>query len=812
MKMAAERTTPPLPTPGVEPSSTPFPDPDPRDSVSIPDEDDFPMEESPVVATAALPAEALPQGALEPSEWAELLDALIMVHATRACTVCEDYARHVGEARRCGHLRELEYLGLAESSLRTELQGTARRAELLEAELNGMHAAVDMVLADARREARELSADLARVRSERRTMRERIRGLEAEAEEREEELKRLLLQRRRAFPQSDRAFARLPSRPVGGGAPSDSSVLESPATAPTPLPATTIPAPEPDTLPRSRFPGNLGVYMPSRHVQPPAAPEPSTRRPSSAGPEPGPATWTRQRPPTPPAPELELSQAEAELNGLRSMAAWNGTRSEEEDEYLAQCEEEAAEMKQQCDQRKASKRKGKRKAAPASTPDTPAPSPRLATAAPAVAPAVTPRATTEPVKGPVNTPTAAGPYHSYSAAARSFRPVAPMGPAPVQTAPAPTSSLAPRLGPARLPFLPRARTPPRPTTPGRWVLIRGEHWVNEDRPEHYSLWRLLSDRDIASLMSPERRWEVGPANEQQRVLIESARLLNPGSRSRLMGELIDYELLHQDGAVNAGNHPVMSANQLSPAIRRGARGEYNLLDLAVQRFMTVLRARTKGKPRLARLANTIRTVFSTPGRYEELVQSIDPHASADGTGDPVQHMHFGPETDWDPPAGGEVDEREAVVYLWGTLQMPRWLVRLVFEPYYGRLARHAAAMAAWREVREAPGASAPTQAWMRGLTDQAVRFSLARLTAVEYPVGPLRFLGAEGHMRWPVEVNITTDVSITTNSADVELDVSWMPEDVADRFLAAYHRRLVAQGMEDAPADAEMEDNPPGLS
>ncbi|KAG8722644.1 hypothetical protein FRC08_016029 [Ceratobasidium sp. 394] len=209
----------------------------------------------------------------------------------------------------------------------------------------------------------------------------------------------------------------------------------------------------------------------------------------------------------------------------------------------------------------------------------------------------------------------------------------------------------------------------------------------------------------------------------------------------------------------------------------------------------------------------MRAVFSTPGQYEELIWAIDAHAPADGTGDLVQHMRFGPETNWDPPVAGEVDEHEAGTYLWGTLHMLCWLVRLAFEPYYGRLARHAAAMAMWREVREAPGASESTQAWMRGLTDQVVMFSLARRTMVDYPVGPLRFLGAEGHMRWPVEVNITTNTSITTNSADVELDVSWMPDAMAERFLAAYHQRLVAQGVANpTPANAEMEDNPLGLS
>ncbi|KAG8711343.1 hypothetical protein FRC08_016002 [Ceratobasidium sp. 394] len=802
--MAAERTTPPSPTPGVELGSTPYPDPDPRDTVSIPDEDDLMATDPPVAATAEVPAEALPMGAPEPSEWAELPDAPVMVHASRACDSCEEYARHVEEARKCGHLRELEYLGMTEGALRAEAREAARRAELLEAELSGMRAAVAIMAENARREVCDLSDDLARVRSERRALRERVEGLVADAKEREEELKRLLLDRHRSVPREERPVARLPLRTVGRGVPSESSFTESPATAPRSLPPATPEAPEPTITPRSRFPGHLGVYMPSRHVQTPRTPDPPARQPS-----PGPATWTRQRPPTPPAPELDLSQAEAELNGLRSMAAWNGTLSDEEADWYAMCEEEAEEEKRERE-RKAAKKKGKRKAAPATTTtSTPAPAHRQRTGSP-IAVATTPRQTTGPRRGPVNTPPAATPY-SYSAATRGTQwgPRLSAPPATGSNATAPTASLAPRIGPPRFPAPPRAHAPPRPTAPGRWALIRGEHWVDEDRPEHYSLWRLLSDRDITSLMSLERRWEVGPANEQQRVLIESARLLNQGSRSRLMGELIDYELSHQDGAANAGNHPIMGANQLSPAVRRGARGEYNLLDLAIQRFTTILRARSKGKPGSGRLVNAMRAVFSTPGRYEELVRAIDPHAPADGTGDPVQHMRFGPETDWEPPANGEINEREAVVYLWGTIQMPRWLVRLAFEPYYGRLARHAVAMAAWHEVRDEPGLTGSTLAWMRGLTDQAVRFSLARRTGVEYRVGPLRFQDASGRMRWPLAADVTTDTSVTTNSATLELDVSWMPEDVATRFLTAYHARLVAQGLAtSAPADEDMEDDP----
>jgi hypothetical protein len=63
--------------------------------------------------------------------------------------------------------------------------------------------------------------------------------------------------------------------------------------------------------------------------------------------------------------------------------------------------------------------------------------------------------------------------------------------------------------------------PPRPTCPGDWYLLRGEHWLLYDRERGLNVyWTSMNDEAIQSATSHEHLYRVGLINSQQWGLLE----------------------------------------------------------------------------------------------------------------------------------------------------------------------------------------------------------------------------------------------------------------------------------------------------
>lgn len=217
--------------------------------------------------------------------------------------------------------------------------------------------------------------------------------------------------------------------------------------------------------------------------------------------------------------------------------------------------------------------------------------------------------------------------------------------------------------------------------------------------EAINAWAQLSDVEITSLFSQEKRLETGETTGRQRLLLSAIMPPDWYNRSQVQNA-VNRAIL----AWESSNHPAKQDAARSSGVLQGASEVYSHINLTVQQFFNQLQQLAGHQDRWSRhyvaLAWQIRAIFSRVGRYAQLVEEMDPGAQEPSptvtrldlsTGYKF-NMYTRPE---------DISERQAAEYLWCMLQILREVAAMVFEPYARRQLHVSVAMDVWRVWVEA---------------------------------------------------------------------------------------------------------------
>lgn len=325
--------------------------------------------------------------------------------------------------------------------------------------------------------------------------------------------------------------------------------------------------------------------------------------------------------------------------------------------------------------------------------------------------------------------------------------------------------------------------PPRPTE-GNWILIRGSHWLRDEESPEVQAWQNTSDLDIASLFSPARRRETGETTRQQRLIMSAPMPPDRFNRSFLQNS-VNRAVLEWG---EQSNHPVSRGESRSGGVLIGPNLVFNPVDLNAQFFFNQLQRLNSSRGSRSRLpgalVRVIRNMFTRPGRYEQLVASLDPGATDHGP--TATRLDSSSAVDFSVFREPEdMTEEVAAEYLWQTLRVPRSVAQEVLQPYARRLARVGAAMGVWRARVTEDRARPPAERQWQVVTEREASQLFRPRSMVEFSITDVRLFASPPIVFWAMPVG---PLEATVDELDANL--GWIPESLREAFAADYRARV----------------------
>ncbi|KAB5588224.1 hypothetical protein CTheo_8332 [Ceratobasidium theobromae] len=259
--------------------------------------------------------------------------------------------------------------------------------------------------------------------------------------------------------------------------------------------------------------------------------------------------------------------------------------------------------------------------------------------------------------------------------------------------------------------------PPKPTSPGNWVLLRDEHWMDYDAERGINVyWATLSDDAIYSVTSHEHMFRVGLVNTQQKGLFEGIMNLPIQNHSRLQRHV--YEFVN--GVLQNSNHPLAFWHQVTHGIRRDANRVWSPYDLIGYRFMRQLSAihgsipHNYGHDYMLRVMHAI---LREPGRYAKLVRQFYPVSSAlPVDDDPLGVTFLDHPRQFNPSQYDRLNIKAVIHYMWEVLKIPRRAAQFNLEPFVQLSSKIQSAVATWLELTNPDAGDEPQLTFRSSMT------------------------------------------------------------------------------------------------
>ncbi|KAF8594509.1 hypothetical protein BDV93DRAFT_515731 [Ceratobasidium sp. AG-I] len=126
--------------------------------------------------------------------------------------------------------------------------------------------------------------------------------------------------------------------------------------------------------------------------------------------------------------------------------------------------------------------------------------------------------------------------------------------------------------------------PPRPATPGKWMLVRNTHWLRDDGLPEVRAWMDLLDGEILSLFSPRQQREMGEATQLQRLLMAAPMPSDRNNWSFAQNQIQQAVLAWSTST----NHLATWGENRLGSVLMGANQVFNPVDLTAQMFFNQL--------------------------------------------------------------------------------------------------------------------------------------------------------------------------------------------------------------------------------